>query len=129
MSTVTKYDKLIRDHIPENVTAQGSSIKYHALDPVKDADLLKTYVLKKIMEEATEVFNANSIEECIAELADLLTVMHKLTHCLDVDWEQVEDAFLSKQNKAGNFYKNIILEEITRNKDDQYPYHTVPCTG
>ena len=65
------YNKLVRDKIPENIDNElGRKCKYRILD---DTEYLKE-LNKKVLEEANEFIEENSIEE----LGDLMEVKNAI---------------------------------------------------
>ena len=65
-----KYDKLVRDKIPEIIHDQGKGVCFRVLS---DAEF-KEYLVKKLYEEVTEFCESRSLEE----LADITEVIYAL---------------------------------------------------
>lgn len=99
------YNKLVRDRIPENINnKQGKTCKYKILN---DDEYLKE-LNKKVIEEANEFIEENSIEE----LADLMEVVKAIMKIKGYAVEQVKEAMENKKNKKGAFSNKIYLEYV-----------------
>lgn len=98
-----KYDKLVRDKIPEIIEKDGK----RAVTRILNDDEFKIYLEKKLDEEVAEFHESKSIEE----LADILEVIYAIS-----DTYGSVDALLCKWNEKvadrGGFTKKILLEEI-----------------
>lgn len=99
------YNKLVRDKIPKEIDkASGRKCKYRILD---DKEYLKE-LNKKVIEEANEFVEENSIEE----LGDLMEVIKAIMRIKDYKMEDVEKAMNAKEEKKGNFSRKIFLEYV-----------------
>jgi predicted house-cleaning noncanonical NTP pyrophosphatase (MazG superfamily) len=99
-----KYDKLIRDKIPEIIEASGSK----AVIEVLDNDSYHKYLNIKLAEEFKEYQESGSIEE----LADLVEVVYALLDCMGVTREQFDAIRSSKNIERGAFKKKFLLKEV-----------------
>lgn len=99
-----KYDKLIRDKIPEIIEASGSK----AVIEVLDNDSYHKYLNIKLAEEFKEYQESGSIEE----LADLVEVVYALLDCMGMSREQFEAIRSSKNIDRGAFKKKLLLKEV-----------------
>jgi predicted house-cleaning noncanonical NTP pyrophosphatase (MazG superfamily) len=99
-----KYDKLIRDKIPEIIEASGSK----AVIEVLDNDSYHKYLNIKLAEEFKEYQESGSIEE----LADLVEVVYALLDCMGMSREQFEAIRSSKNIDRGAFKKMLLLKEV-----------------
>lgn len=98
-----KYNKLVRDKIPEYIKSKGGEPIIHVADEKEYWDKLK----QKLTEEVNEFLEAENMEE----LADILEVIDAI--CGHKNFK-AENILKIKQNKAkerGEFKKRIILEE------------------
>lgn len=95
-----KYNKLVRDKIPEILDLK--KIPYEMR--IADDNEYKAELIKKLLEEANE-FAETPVEE---ELADVLEVVESLKKLLE--YLNVEEVRLSKKEKRGGFEKRIILK-------------------
>ena len=100
---VMKYDKLVRDRIPEIIKAKGKKCKTYIADNQEYAEKLK----QKLLEEVNEYLESGEKEE----LADVLEVMFALCGIEGISWEELEEIRKNKFNERGGFSQRIILEE------------------
>ena len=109
------YNKLVRDKIPENIDSEpGRKSNYRILE---DNEYL-IELNKKILEEANEFINENSIEE----LGDLMEVINAIMKLKGYKMEDVLKVMKIKSNKKGTFNNKIYLEyvdEDTRNLEEE----------
>ena len=95
------YNKLVRDRIPEEINKEpGRKCKYRILN---DEEYLKE-LNKKIIEEANEFVEENSIEE----LGDLMEVINAIMNIKGYNIEEVNQVMRDKENRKGAFNKKFI---------------------
>ena len=100
-----KYNKLVRDKIPENIASKpGKTEKYRILN---DADFL-VELNKKVLEEANEFIEDNSIEE----LGDLMEVIGAIMKLKGYKMADVRKKMRAKAAQKGAFKKKIYLEYV-----------------
>ena len=103
------YNKLVRDRIPENIDSEpGRKSQYRILD---DTEYLKE-LNRKILEEANEFIEENSIEE----LGDLMEVINAIMKLKGYSMEEVNKVMKSKAEKKGAFDNKIFLEYVDEEK-------------
>lgn len=103
------YNKLVRDKIPENIDSEpGRKCKYKILN---DKEYL-TELNKKILEEANEFIEENSIEE----LGDLMEVVNAIIKLKGYKMEEVYKVMKAKTDKKGAFEDKIYLEYVDEEK-------------
>ncbi len=103
------YNKLVRDKIPENIDSEpGRKSKYKILN---DTEYL-TELNKKVLEEANEFIEEDSIEE----LGDLMEVINTIMKLKGYKIEEVYNIMKAKTNKKGAFDKKIYLEYVDEEK-------------
>lgn len=99
-----RYDKLVRDRIPEVIRQAGKQ-------PVTD-DLprkaMSAALDRKLQEEVQEYLESGSIEE----MADVLEVLHGIAFHKGISWDEVESVRLRKREERGGFEKGIMLLEV-----------------
>ncbi len=109
------YNKLVRDKIPENIDSEkGRKSKYKILN---DDEFLKE-LNKKVIEEANEFAEENSIEE----LGDLMEVINTIMKIKGYKMDDVNIAMKKKVDKKGSFNNRIYLEyvdEKSRNLEEE----------
>lgn len=103
------YNKLVRDKIPENIDNEpGRKSKYRILDD----DEYLTELNKKVLEEANEFIEENSIEE----LGDLMEVINAIMKLKGYKMEEVYKIMKAKGEKKGTFNNKIYLEYVDEEK-------------
>lgn len=105
-SDVTVYQKLVRDQIPAIVKRAGGIPRVRLLR----GDEAKLLLSQKLIEEAFEVWNADSVE-LAGELADVLDVVDALLVAADIQPEQFAATRLRKREQRGGFQNMVYLEE------------------
>lgn len=100
--TIKKYDKLVRDRIPEIIESSGKRCKVQIASEAEYAAKLK----EKLLEEASEFFENPSIEE-LADVQEVVTAIIKLKN-----WD-VWNARLDKNIERGSFNNRYILKEVS----------------
>jgi len=98
-----KYDKLIRDRIPEIIAATGTRYKTH----IAGDEEYNEKLIAKLMEEVKEFLE----EPCAKELADILEVVKAIAELDFGGMEEVERVRRERAENRGSFKKRIILEE------------------
>ena len=99
-----KYNKLVRDRIPEIIEASGKSCVTEILS---DEAYLRM-VDAKLDEELAEYHSDQTIEE----LADLLEVIYAAAMARGYTLEQLESVRAAKAEKRGAFANKILLKEV-----------------
>lgn len=99
-----RYDKLVRDCIPEIIEASGRNCAWRILEPDEYLRRLDS----KLDEELAEYQQSKSMEE----LADLLEVMRAVIAARGHTMEEVEAIRREKAAKRGGFEKRILLMEV-----------------
>lgn len=103
MKTI-QYNKLVRDLIPELITASG---KMCTTSILSDADYISMLDVK-LNEELAEYQESKSMEE----LADLLEVVRAVAVARGSSIEEVEEIRREKAEKRGGFEKKLLLTEV-----------------
>lgn len=98
-----KYNKLVRDKIPEIIKRKGSIPITHIASDDKYWQKLK----EKLQEEIDE-FMKDSNEE---ELADILEVVYAICDYMKIDKKELELLRKKKAEERGGFKDKIILDE------------------
>jgi predicted house-cleaning noncanonical NTP pyrophosphatase (MazG superfamily) len=101
-----KYNKLVRDKIPEIIKRDGNKSITHIADDQEYWEKLK----EKLKEEVDE-FLKNSTKE---EIADILEVIYAICDFKKIDRQKLELLRKKKAKKRGEFRKKIILDEVIK---------------
>ena len=101
---VKKYNKLVRDRIPEIIEASGKTCVTEILS---DEEYLRM-VDAKLDEELVEYHKDQNIEE----LADLMEVIYAAAVARGYTLEQLEQVRAEKAAERGGFEKKILLKEV-----------------
>ena len=105
------YHKLVRDHIPEIIEADG---KICVCETLTDEDYIHL-LEQKLNEELAEYQESKSLEE----LADLLEVMQAVVRARGWTLEELEQVRADKAAKRGGFEKKILLKKVCTLSDYQ----------
>ena len=101
---VKKYNKLVRDRIPEIIESTGNTCVTKILS---DEEYLRM-VDAKLDEELAEYHKDQNIEE----LTDLMEVIYAAAIARGYTLEQLEQVRAEKAAKRGAFAKKILLKEV-----------------
>lgn len=104
LKKVRKYNKLVRDLIPDIIEADGKTCATEILDQVTYLQMLD----EKLTEELAEYQESKSLEE----LADLLEVLKAVLKARGWTWEQLEQVRAEKAARRGGFEQRILFKEI-----------------
>jgi len=102
------YNKLVRDKIPEIIHSNGKACTTKVLNDGEYEKELK----KKLKEEMTEYLSAQNKSEALEELADVLEIIHALSHIHGASIEQVEKIRVDKAQIRGGFNDMMFLVEV-----------------
>ena len=106
------YNKLVRDKIPEEINnVKGRKANYRILDNNEYIQELD----KKLLEEAHEFIEENSVEE----LADLMEVIHSIMEAKNILQKDVEIARELKNKKKGSFKDKVYLINVEQEQADE----------
>jgi predicted house-cleaning noncanonical NTP pyrophosphatase (MazG superfamily) len=105
---VPLFNKLVRDRIPEIIEMSGSSCQTKILN--EDEYILE--INRKMHEELEEYQNAETSEDIVEELADLLELIHAAAAYHGESFEEVELARVEKAERRGGFDERIFLVDV-----------------
>ncbi len=98
-----KYNKLVRDKIPEYIKSKGFKSLTHIADDTEYWNKLK----EKLQEEVQEFTSTESIEE----LADILEVIEAISEYKKFSEDEIQKVKEKKATERGKFKERIILDE------------------
>ncbi|WP_404804611.1 phosphoribosyl-ATP pyrophosphohydrolase [Lysinibacillus sp. S1] len=78
---------------------------------LEPSELVKA-IKAKMIEEATEFYEAQHKEDSVEELADILELIHMAIGVLGVSFEELEATRVHKRNARGGFEKGIYLIDV-----------------
>lgn len=108
MKVIPVYNKLVRDKTLEIIQSDGLAYNARIL---KSGELLKE-VKEKMIEEAKEFHAAETVNESVEELADVLELIHTALSTLGVTYEELDEVRLQKKVKRGGFEKAVYLVDV-----------------
>ena len=103
-----KYDKLVRDHIPDMIRSRDGEPIVRVLN---DEEYWE-YLLKKDIEELEEVKKAESLAERKEELADKIELIRAMAEYNGFRLEDIIEEADRKKQKNGGFQKRLLLEKV-----------------
>lgn len=101
---IIKYNKLIRDRIPEIIEASGKKAVVEKVEGKELLDLLN----KKLFEELKEYEESGEVEE----LADLVEVVQAILDYKDISIEEFNKLREKKNISRGAFKEGLLLIEV-----------------
>ena len=105
MRKIVKYNKLIRDRIPEIIKKAGWKPTVRKL---KKAEFLKR-LRKKVLEEARELIRAKDKKGIIDEVVDIQELLEVLISEIGSSKPQIKKFQADKRKKRGGFKKRLFL--------------------
>ena len=107
MVKVVKYNKLIRDRIPEIIKKDGWIPVVKVLKKSEFLGIIK----KKVLEEAGELMRSKDEKELIGEIVDLQELLDVLAAEIKLTKSAVGKLQAIKRQKRGGFKKRLFLIE------------------
>ena len=101
-----KYNKLVRDLIPEIIKEDGKVCEYEIVEKEKYYKLLE----EKLKEETNEFLEDKNLEE----LADIMEVLFALAENLGYSEEELLNKRDEKRIKRGGFKAGIVLKSVSK---------------
>ena len=106
------FNKLIRDKIPSIIETSGKDFDIRTLSHEE----YKLELKRKVIEEAKELFEANTTEEIINELGDVLEVVDSIIKEFNLDKEILNNKRIEKYNERGGFDDKLFLISVSEKK-------------
>lgn len=103
-----KYNKLIRDLIPDIIRLTGKTPVIRTLTEEEYEAALK----RKFREEVDEYIEADSDLDALKELADVLEVIHSLANLHYATFTEVDEIRERKLVERGGFSKRTFLSAV-----------------
>lgn len=103
-----RYDKLVRDRIPDIIRASGKMCRTRELAPAERLSALQT----KLREEVGEYLATTSNPDAIEELADVLEVLLALVKMHGGEPADVEAVRIRKWKTRGGFETATLLIDV-----------------
>ena len=100
-----KYNKLVRDRIPDIITESGKIPVCHTIESDEEFEV---YLFKKMIEELRELIEDPSKEE----LADLLEVLYTFANLRGFDYDEIAQIMAEKCFTRGGFDDRIVLDFV-----------------
>lgn len=104
-----KYNKLVRDNIPDIFLKEHSLPVTRTLNDEEYVEELN----KKLLNEVNEYLNTNNVEQMV----DILEVVRAIINNSDTTYEEIEEKRIKKAKKKGTFEKRVYLEKVIENGD------------
>lgn len=99
-----RYDKLVRDRIPQIIEANGERCTVRTLTDDEYAQRLDS----KLAEELAEYQESGNVQE----LVDLIELVRAIVASRGMSWEEFEQMREHKCKERGGFSKQLLLEAV-----------------
>jgi predicted house-cleaning noncanonical NTP pyrophosphatase (MazG superfamily) len=103
-----RYEKLVRDRIPEIIESAGKTAVWRELSDEEFRLALKA----KALEEAQELMEASD-DALLSELADLSEVIDGILGAYDLSRKDLKKARRRKNKERGGFSRRLFLESAS----------------
>lgn len=101
-----QYPKLVRDKIPSMIERDGKAATMH----IAEQEEYVRYLLSKLIEEATELKNADGSSHQKEEIADAREVLDAIQAALGFPDDELIEVQANKAEERGGFADRIILD-------------------
>ena len=102
-----EYPKLVRDRIPEIIKSKTGKEPEQKI--LTDDQEYLDYLLKKMVEEATELQRSGEQNNLNEELADVMEVIAAIMELKKIDPLEIAKIKAEKLDKRGGFAKRILM--------------------
>lgn len=111
------FKKLVRDKIVDHMKTEGQRpLGVKVLD---DKRFVRELV-KKLVEESSEMLKAKDIKSLKEELSDVVEIVNYLKSTLKLSEKQLKDLLKKKKDKNGGFSKRLYLEKVGSTDDNKW---------
>lgn len=114
-----ELNKLVRDKLVDDYEKSNQLAEYKKLTPIDH----KFELIRKIIEEASEIKVDSSQDEIISEIADIRQAIDDLSELCGISNEQIEFKKQTKFDKKGGFKAGVYVTTITLKDDDEWVSH------
>lgn len=111
-----ELNKLVRDKLVDDYEKSNQLAEYKKLTPIEH----KSELIRKIIEEASEIKIDSSQDEIISEIADIRQVIDDLSELCGISSEQIELKKQTKFDKKGGFKAGVYVTAIALKDDDEW---------
>lgn len=113
MKTYIEHNKLIRDNIPKIIAEKRpeKEIIYFQHPNNKDFEI---ELIKKVDEELNEYLEADSQQEKMEELSDVLEVFMTILRHNGFTFQDIETLRIKKRENKGGFSKRLYLIKVEK---------------
>ena len=101
--------RLVRDRALENWVVPGAE---HQVRPVESIEEHVQLLRSKLLEECGEVILAQSVDELLKEMADVVTVLEAMANSAGITWQEVIDMVNQRIGQSGGFVMGMVWETI-----------------
>lgn len=101
-----RYNKLVRDGIPEIIRQSGKKPVYRTLT---DSEEKRKAICAKVVEEAKELAKARNVHEAVTELADLKEIIEAYIEEFGIPRLHIGRMRQERARTRGRFTKKIFL--------------------
>jgi len=101
-----KFEKLVRDRIPEIIESKGETAVTHIAEEREFREKLR----EKLDEEIEEFDKSPNAEE----MADIQEVLQALAKAHDIKWDRMKEIQKKKAKERGGFEQRIILDKTKK---------------
>lgn len=109
---IKKYNKLVRDRIPEIIFKEGK--EFQSKIKILSKEEFFKELKKKVLEEADELFEAINKEEIIKEMIDVQELIDTLLEEIGLTIAQFRKLQEQRREERGGFKKRIFLISTNR---------------
>lgn len=101
-----RYNKLIRDKIPEIIGKNGRLAKTRILD----SEEYRQELLNKLIEESEELLRAKDKKEITKEIGDVIEIIDYLIKAFNLDRDEIGKLRQERKESRGGFNKKLFLK-------------------